>query len=391
MTTGSNRRLRVLTLVDGLGASGGGESVARQIAVSLDQRRYEPIYCVSRAQPPEAYRQAMGEFEQAGVELIGLQRRSKADFGPWGRLVSQMRRRKVDVLHTHKIGSNIWGALLSPLARPPVFVAHEHTWSFEGQPLRRFLDRQLIARRADAFVAVSREDQRRMHEIERIPMSRLRFIPNGIPASEPPDPAVDLRAELEIPAEAPVVGTVATLRPQKALDVLIRATVPLARRFPEICVLIAGGESHEEGSSAEPERERLTALAGSLGVAGNVRFLGHRSDVPNVLAVLDVAVLSSDYEGSPLSVLEYMDAGKPVVSTRVGGVPDLVDDGVTGYLVDPQDPEGLAAAVAAVLEEPLRAREMGRLGRERRQREFSLQGMTRRVEALYEELYALSG
>jgi glycosyltransferase involved in cell wall biosynthesis len=354
--------------------------------MSLDQTRFAPVYCVSRWEPLEEYRVGIEELDAAGVEFIGLKRDSRFDLRPWRRLVREMRERRFDVLHSHKIGSNIWGALIAPRAKVPVFIAHEHTWSFEGKRVRRFLDRELIARRADAFVAVSEEDRRKMHEIEGIPLEKLRFIPNGIPMPDRGPSQGDLRAELGIAADQPVIGTVATLRPQKALDVLVRATVPLAARFPSLRVLIAGGQAGGEAKTHDPEREALEALARELGVGEQVVMLGHRSDVPDVLDALDVAVLSSDFEGSPLSVMEYMEAAKPVVSTRVGGLPDLVEEGVTGLLVEPQDPQGLADAVSSLLADPERAAAMGRAGRERQRTEFSLAGTTRHVEALYEEL-----
>ncbi len=389
MTRPADRKLRVLTLVDGIGTYGGAESLARQIAMTLDQRRFESVYCVSRWEPREEYGIGVEELHEAGVGFIGLERDSKLDLRPWRRLVGGMRREGFDVLHAHKFGSNAWGAVLAPLAGVPVFVAHEHTWSFEGRPVRRLLDRELIARSADAFVAVSEDDRRKMHEVEGIPLDRLRFIPNGIPTPAPPRPGADLRAELGIEPGQPVIGTVATLRPQKALDVLVRATVPLARERPDVRVLIAGGQAGGRADAPDPPREALEGLARELGVAEQVVMLGHRSDVPDVLAALDIAVLSSDFEGSPLSVMEYMEAGKPVVATSVGGVPDLVEEGVTGFLVEPQDPDGLAAAVAKLIEQPERAAEMGAAGRARRRAEFSLEGTTRRIESLYEELYAL--
>lgn len=382
----ATRRLHVLTLVDRVGVHGGAEALAWQVAMNLDQSRFNSVFCASRMQPSRQREQRVTELDEAGVRFLALERRSSFDQRPWLRLISYIRQQQVDVLHTHKIGSNTWGALLSPFAPVPVFVAHEHSWSFEGQPLRRVLDRQLIARRADALIAVSEADRRRMHRVERIPMEKLRFVPNGIPALDPPDPGVDLRTDFAVAPGCPVIGAVATLRPVKALDVLIRAAVPLKARFPGLKVLIAGASV--EGDVRDPEREKLAALARELGVGDEIVFLGRRSDVSNVLAALDVAILSSDFEGSPLSVLEYMAAGKPVVATRVGGVPDVVEDGVTGFLVDPQDPNGLASAVAQLLDDPSRAAAMGRAGRERCRRKFSIENTTRQIEGLYEELYS---
>jgi glycosyltransferase involved in cell wall biosynthesis len=110
--------------------------------------------------------------------------------------------------------------------------------------------------------------------------------------------------------------------------------------------------------------------------------------VPELLAAFDVAALSSDFEGSPLSLLEYMQAAKPVVATRVGGVPDIVEDGVTGLLVEPRDPAALAAAISGLLRDPARAAQIGEAGRERQLRDFTLAAMAARVGDLYEELFA---
>jgi len=304
-------RLRVLTLVDGIGTYGGGERLARDVTLTLDRERFEPAFCLSREVPPAELALGRKELDAAGVPLLELGRESRFDLAAWRPLVAFARRRGVDVLHSHKIGSNIWAALLKGRMGSPVFVAQEHTWSFEGQPYRRFIDRNLIARRADAFVAVSEADRRRMIEIERIPAAKLRFVPNGIPAFPSPDRSDEVRSELGIEPGWPVIGVVAALRPQKALDLLIRATPALHGEFPDIRVLIAGGEGGAIG-----QRERLEGIARDLGVAGNVELLGDRDDVPDLLRAVDVAVLSSDYEGSPLSVLEYMEAAKPVVTRR---------------------------------------------------------------------------
>ena len=230
-------------------------------------------------------------------------------------------------------GSNAWGTVIGRLARVPVVVAHEHTWSFEGRPMRRFVDREVIGRGSTAFIAVSRDDQRKMIEIERVPADKILHVPNGISAPPPPTGA-DVRAELQIPAGAPVIGTVSVLRPQKALDVFIRASADLLRDDPDLRVLLAG-----DG----PLRAELTELVHALGVQDRLLMLGYRSDAADVMATLDVAVSSSAFEGSPLAVMEYMESARPIVATRVGGVPDLIEDGVHGLLVE----AGEAAALEA--------------------------------------------
>jgi glycosyltransferase involved in cell wall biosynthesis len=381
----TKRRLRVLTLVDRLGTSGGGERLAMQVAMRLDRERFESFYCASRwsGEPPqsEAGRRAVDELRAAGVHASGLGRTSSAAIWAWRPLLRLLRRERIDVLHSHKFGSNVWAALLVPLARVPVLVAHEHTWSYEGQPLRRLLDRELIARRSAAFVAVSREDRRRMIEIERIPPAAVTFVPNGIDALPAGDGA-RVRRELGVDPDAPLLGAVAVLREQKGLDVLVRAVAEAARELPDLRVAIAG-----EG----PERASLEALAAELGVAHRVLLLGHRSDVPDLLAAFDVAVSSSWFEGSPLAAMEYMDAGLPVVATRVGGMPDLIEDGVHGRLVEPGDPSALATAVVEVVSDRERAAAMGARARDRRRAEFDLNGTVQRLEDLYERLAAERG
>lgn len=348
----------------------------------LDPERFQRTLCVSRwsessASKPSS-KAALQALREAGVGFLPLSRSSPRQLLAWGPLLAYLRRERVDVLHAHQFGSNAWAALLGPLAGTPVVIAHEHTWSFEGQPLRKLLDRHLIARRVDAFLTVSEEDRRRMIEIEKIDPAKLIMVPNGIPA--PPSPRrTDIRAELGIAEQAPVVGTVCTLRPQKALHVLIEAVAMLVRRFPDLRLVIAGTGA---------ERQRLLGLVEALGLERTVMMLGYRPDVPDVLRAFDVAASSSDFEGTPLSMLEYMEAGLPIVATDVGGVPDVIEDGVHGTLVERRDPAALAAAIEALLADRSRAAEMGRRGQQRRREEFSIEATVRRVEALYERLVA---
>ena len=376
---GDDRKLRVVTLVDRLG-TGGAERLAIQTTTRLDPERFDRTLVASRdfdvAVSKQHVANALADLRGAGVRVIGLKRTSARQVWAWWPLYRLLRRERVDVLHSHKFGSNLWGTIVGRVARVPVIVAHEHTWSYEGQPLRRLADRWVIARGASAFVAVSREDQRRMVEVEHIRPADTLFIPTGIPAP-PAASGADVRAELGIPADVPVIGTVSVLRPQKALDVLLRATKVLVEEFPALRVLIAG-----EGD----RRFALEDLTADLGLEDTVMFLGVRTDVPDVLAALDVAVSSSDFEGSPLSVMEFMEAARPIVATRVGGVPDLIESGEHGLLVEPQDPEAFAGAVAALLRDPERARRLGESARERRRTEFDIDVMVRRLEDLYVEL-----
>jgi glycosyltransferase involved in cell wall biosynthesis len=135
------------------------------------------------------------------------------------------------------------------------------------------------------------------------------------------------------------------------------------------------------------ERASVEALVKRLGLEEHVLLTGARTDVPDVLAALDVAVLSSDYEGIPLSLLEFMDAGKPIVATNVGGVPEVIENGVHGVLVPPRDETTLAAAVGGLLRDRDRARELGARARDRCRGEFSLDRTVERLQDLYERIH----
>lgn len=370
-------RLRVLTLINTVSTIGGAERLAANFAFRLDPERFEPIVCTTRRPPGETFDD---ELRAAGVRVIALDRGTRADLVAWAPLVSLLRREPVDILHSHKHGANVWGAVLGRLLRVPVVIAHEHAWSWEGQALRRVLDRELIARGADVVLAVSENARRRMVEEEGIDARVVRLLPNGIPPLAPPS-GRDLRGELGIDPAAPVVGTVSVLRSEKALDLLIRAAGRLAPGFPGLRVLIAGRGDEEA---------RLRGLVEELGLAETVLLLGPRDDVPDLLATLDVAACCSDFEGSPLSVMEYMAAGLPVVATRVGGVPELIDHGVHGLLVDPRAVDQLADGIARLLADTDARRKMGEQGRERQKREFDIDVTVRRLEALYEELVRAS-
>jgi glycosyltransferase involved in cell wall biosynthesis len=369
------RKLRVAQMIDTLGVTGGAEALVSQIAPRIDRARFEPQVIVTRPWlGPYA-----DPIEEAGVPIWVLPRSSRWQWWEWARLARYLRRERIDVLHAHMFGSNFWGSLVGTAARVPVVISHEHTWSYEGRRWRKLADKHVIARFSDVFLAVSRDDRRKMEEIEGIDPAHTEYVPLGIPPLAPS--ATDVRAELDLPPGAPVVGTVCGLRPQKALEVLVEAAGVLHREFPGLVVVVAG-----DG----PEEEPLRRLVAARGLADVVRLIGRwPSDrLPELLASFDVAVNTSDFEGSPLAVMEFMACEKAIVATSVGGTPDLIEDGVHGLLVPPRDAQALARATAGLLRDPGLRERLGTAARERQVREFEIDGMVRRLEELYERLYA---
>lgn len=291
------------------------------------------------------------------LEAIALLKRSATAFNP-------------DLLHVHGLRA-AW--LARPVARAlglPVVVTYHATLD-NGSRLRQALTIQLerlMSRWHGLAIAVS--EGVRADLLARVGLNPASVITilNGIDFSrlEPHHARAEVRLALGIPVEATVVGTVARLAPQKDLHTLLRAAPLIIARAPATHFVVIG-----DG----PLRAELMQLARDLGLAGQVHFLGHRHDLPDLLGMMDVFALSSRYEGAPLSIIEAMGAGLPIVATRVAGTSDLIDDGVTGFLVPAGDSMAIAQRILAFILDPeLRAKtgsEAKRLSRAR----YSLERM----------------
>jgi glycosyltransferase involved in cell wall biosynthesis len=372
------KRLRVLLLIDDLvGAGGGAEVFLVGLATHLPRERFEISVCATRAFAPGPLAEIL---DAAAVPYIALGRRSRWDLLPMRRLATLLNSGRFDIVHAHKFGSNVWGTLFGRACRVPVVIAHEHTWSYKGQPLRKWIDGRVVGPLATRFIAVSDADAARMIEHEKVAPEKVVVMPTGYFA-RPLTPDTDLRSELGLTPETPLVGTAVVFRPQKALEVLLEAHAWLLRSMPDVHLAIAG----DGQTRAEVERR-----ARELSLDGRVHFLGERDDVDAILRSLDVAALSSDFEGSPLFVLECMANGTPIVATAVGGLPQMVLDGETGVLVPPRDPEALAGAIGRLLVDPER-RAMLAAAAANRLSEFRIEAVARRFADLYETLAAEAG
>ena len=275
----------------------------------------------------------------------------KGRMNPLGvrRLATWMREHRLDVVHTHMYASNITGLLAARLAGVPVVVAHVHATHEWKTPMRGRVDGAL-ARWRDMTLTVSGAVRDAYFDATGLaPSDRVRVLPNA-PRTLRRNPVggAALRRELCIEATAPVFGTIARLVPVKAIDMMIRGIAPVLRQDARARLVIVG---------PGPDRAALEALAASLGVGAQVLFMGQRIDVEIFFELFDVFLLTSRTEGCPNVVMEAMTFGKPIIATRVGGVPELVTHEVTGLLVPDQDHAALTSQALRILSEPqLRAK-----------------------------------
>jgi glycosyltransferase involved in cell wall biosynthesis len=219
-----------------------------------------------------------------------------------------------------------------------------------------------------------------------MPPPKVFLIPNGVEIkvfTEANQSLVEaLAQEWKIRSHTPVIGTLARLHEQKGHSYLLDAVAQLRREIPDVKALVVGD------GELRPSLEQRTQ---ALRLSDSVIFTGTRRDVPEILALLDVFVLPSLWEGLPIALLEAMAAGLPVVATRVGGVPEVVVDGETGLLVPPRDPDALSEAILTLLQDPDLRQKMGQAGQERVREYFSVERMVEETEALYERLLAEKG
>lgn len=294
-------------------------------------------------------------------------------------LVKRVTELKIDLVHSHLSTANIASRAAATCAGRP-HMATIHTMpgpAAEDTALRSFVD-GWSSWLSKLLVAPSRQIADAYHDAYRLPRGRLRVVPNA-PRVHAPPPGFDrdrLRDELGGPGAETLVVVLARLQPEKGIGDLIDAMAQVAGG---VRVAIAGA-----GPAEQDLRDRIAAA----GLGGRVRLLGHRSDVGALLAAADVFCLPSRHEGLPLSLLEAMRVGLPSVATRVGGIPAVVEDGVTGLLVAPADPDSLARALTALATDPATAGRIGAAGREIVTREFDLEAVADAYAGLYEELLA---
>lgn len=337
--------------------------------------------------------------ERLGVPVVTLPELSREiaplrDLTAAFRLASLIRELRPHILHTHTAKAGAVGriaALLAGRARPPIVVHTFHGHVLRGyfDPVRtalfRLLERRL-ARVTTALVAVSPEVRDDLVALRVAPPERFTVIRLGIELRERVGGGSDGRAQarrmLGIPPHRFTVGWIGRMTAVKRTEDVLAAFRLLRERGTDACLCLVG-----DG----PDRDHVEKRAAELGVVRHCLFLGYQDEVAPFYAAFDALVLPSGNEGTPVSAIEALAAGKPVVATRVGGVPDVVRDGEDGFLVDPGDVGALADRLALLAARPDLRRRMGERGRERVLSRYAVERLLQDTDRLYRSLLAGKG
>jgi|Deesub1362B_J571_1020462.scaffolds.fasta_scaffold00760_5 glycosyltransferase involved in cell wall biosynthesis len=293
-------------------------------------------------------------------------------------VVQAIRAFKPDLVHAHSAKAGYAARLACAILHKPVIFS-AHAWVFtEGRNImkRKFLSwaERLAAKVTTKIICVSEHDRELALRWKVAEPEKLVVIHNGVdPKPFLKADGAHLRQELEL-KNLPILTFVGRLTPPKDLLTLLKALKGLPPKG--VLLLVGDGEL----------KFQVERYVQKLRLGKQVRFLGQRNDIPQILAASDIFVLSSRWEGLPYTIIEAMMAGLPVVASRVGGVPELVEDGVTGFLVPPKDPQALAEALQKLLDDPEMRYHMGKAGREKALREFTLDRMLWEIERVYKSV-----
>lgn len=352
-------------------ADGGIKSHMLTLLSGLDRARFAPVLIC----PPDSSLYAEADpacARKFPMPLVGEVNpvRDTTTAISLRRLLTEVR---PDVLHMHSLKAGIVGRLaLASMPRRPKSIVTYHSFPFDERvgsrkrAITRAAERALSGR-MDSAVAVSEALRDQLVNDLRIPARKMSVIYNGIRFIE-----IDRRA-----GDRPTIGTISRLAPQKGVEFFVRAAVLVLTRFPSARFVIVG-----DG----PRMDALVTLAESLGVRGAIDFQGYRKDALDVAARFDVFALTSTWETFGITLVEAMSIGVPVVASRVGGIPEIVDGETTGLLAEPSDPRSIADGICRLLSDRDLALRLSSNGREHVRARFSADRMVGETQALYERI-----
>ncbi len=364
------KKINVLHLIQGL-EIGGLEIMVVSLLERLDHSRYRPSICCY---------DSLGSLSQGlpekGIGVHLLRRRPGIDYFYPFKLAKYLKKSKIKILHLHNPTALFYGTLAGRIAGTPCIIYTEHGRDFSSSFKVRIAN-SLLCKMVNRVVVVAEHGKRYLVEHEGVDERRIFKIYNGIDSQKfgRTHSGKLIRSGLGLHDNQSIIGIVARLDPIKNHTCLIRAMKIIATRLPEAVLLIIG-----DGLL----RTELESLTANLQLQDHIKFLGARSDIAELLSVMDVFVLSSLSEGLSLTLIEACAAAKPIVATDVGGNPEIVKHQSNGLLVPSDQPETLAKTIAEILNDKEKARLMGEFGRKKFQEEFTLNTMVKKYEHMYE-------
>jgi glycosyltransferase involved in cell wall biosynthesis len=360
---------------------GGVQQQILNLLKAYNREVFNPIFCCLG--PKEEIGK---EIEGMGIDCISLNRSRYNRFSL--KIVTDLHRlikkKHIHILRTHRYRSNFYGRLAAFLTGVPVIVASVHdNYRKDKRPARKMINR-ILSKMTDKIVAVSEEVKRDIMRYDKIAPSKIVVIPNGIDIKRfnPKGNFADIRKEFSIKQGAIVVGFVGRIVPAKGLQYLIDSIPYVKEEFKNIKLLIIG-----EGSIVA----RLHQQAKEKKVYDSIIFAGKRRDIPDILSCIDIFVMPSIAEGLPNALLEAMAMGKPIVATEVGGIPEVIKNGVNGLLVPPRNPGALATAMEGLIGNDRLTAQMGHAARDLVLDKFSMVTIAQKWQTLYLSLLKEKG
>ncbi len=365
--------IKVLHLISNKYGIGGAEKFLLDMSEEFDTDRFSVSYCNVFSAENNIF---LKEIRKRKFECFEVKGTSWTDLPKMVRqLVSFMRREQFDVVHTQLLHGSIVGQLGARLAGVPVRVItrqYTNDCYHQGHTGLRNLD-AFVARQATKVIAISNAVRNDLLE-QGVHSDRIELIYNGI-SLKPFDQNGDSSELRDAFPGKYLIAFVANLNQRKGHEYLLRAMAQLTSQFKDIHLLLIG-----EGDL----RTKLENLTAQLKLENNVSFLGHQENVPVLLKEIDLYVHASVLEPLGIAILEAMAAGKCVVATAVGGVPEIIEHGQTGFLVASKDIEGMVKAISYARENPKLIQEVANAGREHVEKNFSIQAIVKKYQELYE-------